>query len=631
MPRIVITGVGSATEDHRELIQTALDSVDADGGGEVYIVDGEHLIGPQNGQIPPAGASSLQLGSNTHLRLGTGASLTRHFSGRDVVNAIVRNKDITNGNSNIRVSGGTIRNVAGNNPGRLLAFQKTHTVAVDGVRLLGVVGDWSASFIDSDNVTVSDLVIDGGTTTTEDGLHFAGCVRVAVTNCLILSGDDALSFTHSASGDTTDVVVSNLFLWSRYANALRFSVLAGQTKAIRRVRISNVVAKVGTDALHHGQGVIIEDRSGTTPSLVSDIEVDGFWLDASTNSGEVIDVDGVERVRLHRVVVWQPASRIAIDGSTDVELRDCVVDAPRGTSAQCALAGASAPVTNLRIIGGRYRNATHHAILIGGPTTGFEVSGAQIEGQGGGTPTLSGLVVAAGSNGIVTGNKINACTQSGILLSNAANTLVSDNWISNCGLWGVLEQSPSNNNTFIGNRLNGNMSGGLSIWSGSASEAIRNVAAPGVQVDDSGGFRQTIDGWFKDGGLTGLTNVEIARNNFAVGAGTAGAARFRAARDGSITAIVVTSDQNQSSGTLTVEVYINSTGLAGGAGNATALKAQLDATNRARHAVTQPKGLVAFVAGDEIYLVVSTSTAPPDPQTWAPVAGKIRCAIEIED
>lgn len=130
----------------------------------------------------------------------------------------------------------------------------------------------------------------------------------------------------------------------------------------------------------------------------------------------------------------------------------------------------------------------------------------------------------------------------------------------------------------------------------------------------TGGFRQTIDGWIQDNVSASQTNVELTR---ATG-------RFRAARAGSVTAVVVTATEARTAGTLTVDVFKN-TGLAGAAGSSIGLTAVLDGTNTSRKATTQAKDTDTFAAGDELYAVVTTDSA------WLPVTSDIRVAIEVED
>lgn len=558
----------------------------------VYVPDGTYILtGP------------LEIGDNTHLQMSAGTTLERNFA--LTAQGTIQNKDQANGNQNIRVSGGAILAFNSSAFGKHLIFRQVTFLAIENLRILSVYGaEWNTSIIDCEDVTVSGLVIHSGTQIGEDGLHFAGGKRIAITNCIVECGDDALSFTNEPASqvekELEDVVVSNCYLFSRRANVLRIEVAhttPTPQKAIRRVRIANIVAKVG-DGSGFGSGVTI---LGPVPGsdLLTDIEIDGLWLDASqSGGGSPVDIDNVKRVRLHRVVVMQPKVRVTIDGSTDVELRDCVVDSPQNTNQQCLLVANAAACSNVRIIGGYYRNAKDHALLFGtasNAVTGFEISNILLEGTPSGpTPTVSGINLINAFDGIVVGNKITGCQ-----------------------FQGVAEQTPSDGNLFIANLLNGNGVIGALQLKGPNSEAIRNVAEAGRKIDDSGGFRQTIDGWNQDNVAANQTNVELLRS----------AGRFRALRPGSVTGVIVTSTEARTAGTLTVTVYMSSNALAGQVGASIGLSAVLDATNTSRHAVTQPKDIVAakFLAGYELYMVVSTTS------TWTPITADIRCAIEIED
>lgn len=144
---------------------------------------------------------------------------------------------------------------------------------------------------------------------------------------------------------------------------------------------------------------------------------------------------------------------------------------------------------------------------------------------------------------------------------------------------------------------------------------ISNTAVTlNTDLQANGGFRQTIDGWIQDNIAASQTNVELTR---AVG-------RFRAARSGSVTAVIATLTEARTAGTLTVDVFKN-TGLAGVTGASIGLTAVIDATNTSRKATIQAKDTDTFVAGDELYAVVTTDGA------WAPITSDLRVAIEIED
>lgn len=136
----------------------------------------------------------------------------------------------------------------------------------------------------------------------------------------------------------------------------------------------------------------------------------------------------------------------------------------------------------------------------------------------------------------------------------------------------------------------------------------------GDDIEATGGFRQTLDGWYQDNVAASQTDVELTR---AVG-------RFRAVRAGSVTGVIVTSTEARTAGTLTVTVFKN-TGLAGAAGSTIGLTAVLNGTDTSRKATTQAKDTDAFAAGDELYAVVTTDGS------WTPTTADIRVAIEIED
>lgn len=136
-----------------------------------------------------------------------------------------------------------------------------------------------------------------------------------------------------------------------------------------------------------------------------------------------------------------------------------------------------------------------------------------------------------------------------------------------------------------------------------------------LDVNAGGGYRQTIDGWYQDNVAAGQTNVELTR----------AAGRFRAARAGSVTGVVVTATAPREAGVLTIKVYKN-TGLAGAAGaQLGTLTAVLDGTNTSRKATTQAKDTDVFAAGDELWVTLTTAF-------WLPVVGQgVRVALEVED
>jgi hypothetical protein len=131
-------------------------------------------------------------------------------------------------------------------------------------------------------------------------------------------------------------------------------------------------------------------------------------------------------------------------------------------------------------------------------------------------------------------------------------------------------------------------------------------------LNAAGGYRQTIDGWYQDNVAASQAAVVLSR----LGAGNAFPTKWIAPRAGSVTAVVVKSNEARSAGTLTVEVYVN--------GVATGLTAVLDGTNTTVKATSQNKDLDTFVAGDEIDLRITSDGS------WAPTTADVRASVEVE-
>ncbi|MBX3435632.1 MAG: hypothetical protein KF847_20130 [Pirellulales bacterium] len=550
----------------------------------------------------------LRIGDKTHLQLDQDVTLVRNFAGGAITQATIVNADGANGNANIRVSGGTITTEGASDSfiGKHLGFNNVATLTVDNVRFPRVWRGWTAYFRDCRDVLISNLEIGDGIASddqlTDDGLHFSGGTRIAIVNCNIFCGDDCIALTHENfpdglnQTDLTFFTASNCTLTSSRANAVRI-LIGGQftgVKAIRQVRISNVVAKVGVGLGDDvtSAGIRIEDLSTDATRRISDIALDGVTLDASQNStgvGNPLVVKRADRVQLTGMRIDRPAKWSTIDGANDVELRDCSIDAPRLAGHGCLQVANAADCTNIRVLGGMYRGAKSHGIQLGG------------------TGTVNVFQVCAAF--------IDAAQIYGLLISKGVDGLASDNFIRNCGDRGIYELAPSDRNLFLGNFLQGIGINTAVQYQGASTEAVRNIAV-GKDVQDSGGFRQTIDGFNQNPVPASQSNVELLR---ATG-------RFRAARKGSVTGLVVTSSKDCTFGSLTVEVYRN-TGLAGAAGGGIGLTATLTniSGETRRKAQTQRQDADTFEAGDELYIVVSTSV------DWAPTDGAIYCALEIED
>jgi hypothetical protein len=377
---------------------------------------------------------------------------------------------------------------------------------VDGVWFTGVYEDWNAAFYDCINVTISDLYVNSGTEISEDGLHFSGGSNVAVANCVIICGDDCIAITQegydTVPTGTTDFVATNCYLHSKAANMVRVWVSTGDL-AIRRIQFSNIVGKSGVDGAEAGHGIEILGTTGD--NLVSDIHLTDFYLDAADNNGQGMILSNAWRVTLTRVVINEPRQFSSINGCVDVDLLDCVINSPRDDNMSCLLVATTADCAFVRIQGGRYTSAKHHAIVLGFVDEEdpdfeieyFEVSSATINYN-----QLNGLQLVNAHHGLVQGNKIH---------DNGANS------------WGILEGSACSDNVYIANWLYDNPAGPI-FFQGTDTRAVRNFAEAGTEVSDTGGFRDTVDGWTIATSAT--SGTEMDRYGQTPGPGT----RFRAVR-----------------------------------------------------------------------------------------------------
>jgi polygalacturonase len=610
----IVVASPNDTSDSRQTIQNALDQVEAAGGGIVQLIDGDFYIGRSDGY---GGDDGLQIGSNTHLKMDPDVVLIRRFHGQGTeAGATIRNKEQNPDpdadppilpNENIRVSGGTIRTqvaAAPGNGGKHIGFAKANSVAIDDVRFRHVEGNWNVYFHDCNDVSITRLDIVSGTRLFEDGIHVTGGRRIVIADCNVECGDDCIAFNvdpNQDAGEFSDIVVSNCTLHSHVANGIRLLVDAPNNETIRRVQISNVVIKTGPqpampDPRELPAGIQINNRN-TGTYQISDVQIDGVQIDASKNANDGLMIEGAERVRLSRVVITKPLWRTRIDASRDIELLDCVIDDPRengeGLEQPCLLVAGAGPCTDIRILGGLYRNAKQHGIQLGSAShavTKFQVSNALIDNQFG-----AGLHLFNATDGIVSGINVRS------------------------GDKGIQELSPSTRNLFIGNFLADNASG-LEFNINGSSQAIRNVA-PDKNVQDSGGFRDNPDGWYLDNVAANLTNRELERNGRPVLHN-----RFLPVRAGSITGVVVSATEDLFQDTsLTVEVY-RTTGSAPARspnpGVATGLTATIPAGGR-RAFATQREGLDTFLPGDEITIVVTT------PSNFNPTTVDINAAVLI--
>ncbi len=196
-------------------------------------------------------------------------------------------------------------------------------------------------------------------------------------------------------------------------------------------------------------------------------------------------------------------------------------------------------------------------------------------------------------------------------VNNSAATSITD---FNDGSEGqlIIVDTLNGNTTFVHGINTIRMSGGIDFTAPTGRTMMFiSDGARWHEISRDGGHQQSVDGWYQDDVAPSQTTVLLAR-------AAAGAApdALVVTRDGSVTRVIVRSNEARTAGTLTVEVFINGTG--------TGLTAVLNATDTTFKVTIQAPGLDTFVAGAEIDLRITTDAS------WAPTTADIRASLELE-
>ncbi|KKM60406.1 hypothetical protein LCGC14_1542070, partial [marine sediment metagenome] len=176
----------------------------------------------------------------------------------------------------------------------------------------------------------------------QDGIHIEGGSRIAITNCVLTTGDDCIVLaqqlqTPQAKTDMSDIVISNCYLKSSVANGIRLEVSTGQTpstRTLRRVRISNCTiiggAQVNSGTSSYG-GIQIADS--TNGGKLTDVVVENVHVDASASLAEAVNIQWGQRVTLSNVTVKDPLGPgFRINGATDIKMIGCESTGTRGVT-----------------------------------------------------------------------------------------------------------------------------------------------------------------------------------------------------------------------------------------------------------------------------------------------------------
>lgn len=285
-------------------VQAAVDACSNDGGGAVLIPAGTFVIG------------SLELKSNVTLHIAAGGKLLGSAHGQDyrAVDAIPLSGDSTleDGNwalvyavnaKNITIEGpGTIdgqglqfhspvrgtpppSGLGGNRRPYHMLFYRCENLRVRDVDLLESAYH-SVRAIQCRRVHMDGIYIHNRVNGNNDGFHFVSCEHVTVSNCTVLSQDDAcalfgscrfVTVTNSSfstrwscfrfgGGVARDITVSNCILHQVYGCPIKFHGVPGSR--FENMSFSNLILDDVTGPIHFSIGPRMPRKQGSGPTPV---------------------------------------------------------------------------------------------------------------------------------------------------------------------------------------------------------------------------------------------------------------------------------------------------------------------------------------------------------------------------
>ncbi|MFP5234294.1 MAG: glycoside hydrolase family 28 protein [Acidobacteriota bacterium] len=295
---------GDGVTADTKALQAAIDACAADGGGIVEIPAGVWLIG------------TAELKSNVTLRIAAGGKLLGSGKGADyhAVNAIPLHGDSTleDGNwallyaveaKNVTIEGpGTIdgqgaqfhspvrgtpppSGIGGNKRPYHLLFYRCENLRVRDLTLVDCAYH-SIRVIQSKRVFVDGVYIHNRVNGNNDGFHFISAEHVAISNCTVLSLDDACALFGSCrdvtvtnsyfstrwsvfrfgGGNAANIAVSNCVLHQVYGCPIKFHGTPGSS--FENMSFSNLVLDDVTGPIHFSIGPRMPRRSHSGPTPV---------------------------------------------------------------------------------------------------------------------------------------------------------------------------------------------------------------------------------------------------------------------------------------------------------------------------------------------------------------------------
>lgn len=310
-------------------IQNAIEKAAAAGGGKVVLAPGTHRSGTiylrDNVELHLPAGSRLLGGSEPEDYSDLPAELYGEYAPCKCSKALVA----ASGAVNIAITGGGV--IEGGGPAfydrdrleggffyaktekprpRLLQLVHCRNVRLEGVTFLDSPG-WTTWLIECEDVTITGLRIYGDPRMiNNDGLHFFGGKRIAVSNCFISTGDDALviragrAWQRDSECLAENVVVTNCVLESS-CQGVRLGCTCDDK--IRRCSFSNLIIRSRNVGIYLDNPVRYLTVACKGPLLdLDDVSFENISVESRTKPIAVEVEEGlalrrIGRVRFHNI------------------------------------------------------------------------------------------------------------------------------------------------------------------------------------------------------------------------------------------------------------------------------------------------------------------------------------------
>lgn len=474
--------VGNGTTDDTVAVQAALTAAGAlTNGGAVVCAAGTYRVTAP--LLVPSNVTVDGLGQAVILHdfiVGGGTSGFGTFSGSN---------HVTGGNTTIVNTNITIQNITvqtatdGNGKhGKHFEFSGVQGLKLINTRLRGVSGGWNSKFHNCIDVWIdrADWNSGRGIGNSGDGIHLYGGSGYLVSNCVVYSGDDALSLTTESANcwDLTDVVVTNCRLNSDYASCIKVSGSVPSTAATKRISFTNITGR--QNAASGGVGISLNGSVVPTSS----VSLTNVKIDCSIGTNFGVLADHITDLSLSNVDIIAPQSQgLKLDTVINGNINNVNVSAQRSTvstNPDFRLDGC----TNVRFTGGSSIGATWYGVLIN-TSTDVSFNGFLISGAAG-----TGIRVLTSDTVRVQSCRIKGCLAAfGDIGGGNTNLLVrSNDFRSNTGV-----SSLSAATTFGNNLGDGNASGTDYLFRGTGTpEAVVTAPVGSMFLRTDGGVSTTL-------------------------------------------------------------------------------------------------------------------------------------------